>query len=185
MTRGTAYFGCEELTNELANLGCWRDVDAENYRNNCLYIAFKLGGVGEAALEAMKVRFLRRNILEALDLIGDVIRATFKVNVKGFKINSCDGTPRQHKKELWRLFKRLRIRFQRFREDIEQLLLDLQQVLHAGIANCFHVKYINNGMQQKVLHRSNSLFNSCVSKVCVLGVFDPLSFWGINYCFGP
>ena len=88
---------------------------------------------------------------KALGLIEDAIRATSKVNVKGVKINSCDGTPRQHKEELLRMLKRLRIRFQRtassergkcFREDIEQLLLDLQQVLYAGMANCFHVKYI-------------------------------------------
>ena len=55
-------FECEELTNELANLGCWRTVDAENYQNNCLYNAFKSAGVSEAVLEAMKLQFLRRKI---------------------------------------------------------------------------------------------------------------------------
>ena len=55
-------FECEELTNELANLGCWRTVDAENYQNNCLYNAFKSAGVSEAVLEAMKLQLLRRKI---------------------------------------------------------------------------------------------------------------------------
>ena len=67
---------------------------------------------------------------KALDLIEDTITATFKVNVKGVQINSCDGTPRKHKEELLRLLKRLRI------------------------ANCFHVKYIKwdatKGITQKL-----------------------------------
>ena len=88
---------------------------------------------------------------KALSLLEVAIEEVAHVNVKGVKCNVCDGTPNQHKQQLLRLLRRLRTRFHRttsseggdhFREDIEQLLLDLQQVLQAGIANCFHVEYI-------------------------------------------
>ena len=55
-------FECEELTKELANLGCWKEVDATNYEDNCLYLAFKSAGVPDSTLEAMKLQFLRRKI---------------------------------------------------------------------------------------------------------------------------
>lgn len=55
-------FDCEDLTKELANLGCWKKVKKENYDDNCLYNAFKSAGVSEAILNAMKTEFLRRKI---------------------------------------------------------------------------------------------------------------------------
>ena len=35
-------FDCEELTNELARLGCWKEVTKENYDDNCLYNALEV-----------------------------------------------------------------------------------------------------------------------------------------------
>ena len=58
----THNFDCPDLTNELANLGCWKEVIRENYDNNCLYNAFKSAGVSEDILNAMKTQFLRRTI---------------------------------------------------------------------------------------------------------------------------
>jgi hypothetical protein len=55
-------FDCEDLTKELASLGCWKKVKKENYDDNCLYNAFKSAGVSEAILNAMKTEFLRRKI---------------------------------------------------------------------------------------------------------------------------
>ena len=91
----------------------------------------------------------RHKALHLLDICIHTVNAT---NVKCIKCtNPCDGTPKQHKQQLLRMLKRLHIRFKKttsseggacFREDIEQLLLDLQQVLNAGMLNCFHVQYI-------------------------------------------
>jgi len=50
------------MTNELARIGCWKEVTKENYDDNCLYNAFQSAGVAEATLNAMKTQFLRRKI---------------------------------------------------------------------------------------------------------------------------
>ena len=55
-------FDCEDLTAELANLGCWKAVTKKNYDDNCLYNAFKSAGVSEDILNATKTQFLRRKI---------------------------------------------------------------------------------------------------------------------------
>ena len=55
-------FDCDELANELARLGCWKEVTKENYDDNCLYNAFKSAGVNTETLNAMKTQFLRRKI---------------------------------------------------------------------------------------------------------------------------
>lgn len=63
-----AYFGhlhtfdCPDLTATLANLGCWKTVEASNYDDNCLLLAFRSAGVEEPILNAMKTQFLRRTI---------------------------------------------------------------------------------------------------------------------------
>lgn len=51
-----------DLSNELANLGCWTEVNEKNYVNNCLWLAFKSAGVSPAVLEAMKFDFIQRKI---------------------------------------------------------------------------------------------------------------------------
>ena len=51
-----------DLTKELANLGCWTEVNEKNYVNNCLWLAFKSAGVSPAVLEAMKFEFIQRKI---------------------------------------------------------------------------------------------------------------------------
>ena len=51
-----------DLINELANLGCWTEVNEKNYVNNCLWLAFKSAGVSPAVLEAMKFDFIQRKI---------------------------------------------------------------------------------------------------------------------------
>ena len=55
-------FECEELTKELANLGCWKEVDAMNYEDNCLYLAFKSAGVPDSTLEAMKLQLVSTRV---------------------------------------------------------------------------------------------------------------------------
>ena len=55
-------FDSYDLTQELANLGCWTEVTKENYQDNCLYNAFQSAGVSEDILNAMKTQFLRRKI---------------------------------------------------------------------------------------------------------------------------
>ena len=55
-------FECEELTKELANLGCWREVDSKNHKENCLYLAFVSAAVPPPTLDALKLQFLRRKI---------------------------------------------------------------------------------------------------------------------------
>ena len=52
----------EHITNILARLGCWKEVDADNYKENCLWLAFKDAGVEAQILEAMKTEFLQRKI---------------------------------------------------------------------------------------------------------------------------
>ena len=58
----THNFEDTDLTNELANLGCWTEVNEKNYVNNCLWLAFKSAGVSPAVLEAMKIDFIQRKI---------------------------------------------------------------------------------------------------------------------------
>ena len=66
--RGGAFFShvhdydCEELTAELKKLGCFKEVDAENYQDNCLWHAFKSAGVDDKTLEALKHKIKRRTI---------------------------------------------------------------------------------------------------------------------------
>ena len=52
----------EKITEILARLGCWKAVEAENYKENCLWLAFKDAGVEAHILEAMKTEFLQRKI---------------------------------------------------------------------------------------------------------------------------
>ena len=66
--RGGAYFpylhtyDCDYLTGVLADIGCFKKIDKENYKTNCLWNAFKSAGVDEKVLNAMKTYFLRRTI---------------------------------------------------------------------------------------------------------------------------
>eukprot|EP00966_Prymnesium_polylepis_P009725 224392-Prymnesium_polylepis.1 len=66
--RGGAYFPythnfeCDDLTNTLHNLGCFKTVEKTNYDHNCLWKAFMSAGVSQPILEAMKTQFLRRTI---------------------------------------------------------------------------------------------------------------------------
>ena len=55
-------FEDEDLTRELHKLGCFKKIEATNYVNNCLWLAFKQAGVEKSILESMKRQFLRRTI---------------------------------------------------------------------------------------------------------------------------
>ena len=55
-------FDCDDLTTELENLGCWKEVVKDNYDDNCLYNAFKSAGVAESVLNAIKVCTLMRKV---------------------------------------------------------------------------------------------------------------------------
>ena len=55
-------FGCAELTQTLARLGCWTSVEPENYTTNCLWNSMQSAGVADHALQAMKSEFLQRKI---------------------------------------------------------------------------------------------------------------------------
>ena len=55
-------FDCEDLTAELANLGCWKELIPKNYNDNCILNAFRSAGVTEPVLNAMKTQLLRRTI---------------------------------------------------------------------------------------------------------------------------
>ena len=46
----------------MALLGCWSEVDPNNYDNNCLLLAFEAAGVAKSAISAMRTQFLRRKI---------------------------------------------------------------------------------------------------------------------------
>ena len=50
------------VVHTLARLGCWTTVDAKNYKENCLWLAFKDAGVDLKTLEAIKTEFLDRKI---------------------------------------------------------------------------------------------------------------------------
>ena len=52
----------EHISNTLARIGCWHTVHEDNYKDNCLWLAFKDAGVAEHILTAMKFEFLQRKI---------------------------------------------------------------------------------------------------------------------------
>jgi hypothetical protein len=55
-------YSCEHLTEVLANLGCWKVMLADNYKANCLYLAFQSAGVAKDVLEDLKTCVLRRTV---------------------------------------------------------------------------------------------------------------------------
>ena len=75
-----------DLTNELANLGCWTEVNEKNYVNNCLWLAFKSAGVSPAVLEAMKFEFLQRKISRKnIKKIAELHHLCVKIRTDGDK----------------------------------------------------------------------------------------------------
>ena len=77
-------FEDEKLCEDLALLGCWQDVDPENYDNNCLLLVFKAAGVAKSALAAMRTQFLRRKISRhKLSLIADEHKLYITVRTDG------------------------------------------------------------------------------------------------------
>ena len=75
-----------DLTNELANLGCWTEVNEKNYVNNCLWLAFKSAGVSPAVLEAMKFEFIQRKISRKnIKKIAELHHLCVKIRTDGDK----------------------------------------------------------------------------------------------------
>lgn len=90
----------KHITSTLARLGCWKEVDAENYKENCLWLAFKDAGVKAHILEAMKTEFLQRKIARKnIRKIADdhnlfvTITTDGKTDGYGLKYGPRDGFP--------------------------------------------------------------------------------------------
>jgi DNA polymerase elongation subunit (family B) len=52
----------DHISQILDRLGCWTSIDPNNYKENCLWLAFKDAGVCDKVLEAMRVEFKQRKI---------------------------------------------------------------------------------------------------------------------------
>jgi hypothetical protein len=55
-------YSCEHLTEVLANLGCWKSIETKNYKEICLWLAFRSAGVSKVVLEDIKIAVLRRTM---------------------------------------------------------------------------------------------------------------------------
>lgn len=79
-------FECAELQATLARLGCWKHVDASNYKTNCLWNAFQSAGVAVHILEAMKIEFLQRKIArKKLKVLAEEHRLRVTIHTDGCK----------------------------------------------------------------------------------------------------
>lgn len=90
----------EHITKILARLGCWKEVNSDNYKENCLWLAFKDAGVEDHTLEAMKTEFLdrkiaRKNIRKIAEDHKLLVRITTegKTDGYGLKYGPRDGFP--------------------------------------------------------------------------------------------
>jgi hypothetical protein len=85
----------------LAELGCFSEIRPENYKNNCLYNAFKAQGVAEEVLEAMTHMVKRRKVsrMNIRSLAEDFdLRVTIRTD--GDRNNVHYGAPDGHPVDL-------------------------------------------------------------------------------------
>jgi len=77
-------YECPELEAELAKLGCWRRVDHENYKENCIYKAFKAAGCSNTVLADLAATCRMRKVSRKnLKIIADRHKLLIKIHTDG------------------------------------------------------------------------------------------------------
>ena len=69
----------------LAKLGCFKSIEAKNYKRNCLYNALESAGVHQSVLESLKVCFLRRTISR------QNLKMVAENNDLTIRLHTCEG----------------------------------------------------------------------------------------------
>ena len=92
-------FDDKELCEDLKKLGCWLEVDPNNYGNNCLLLAFEAAGVAKPAINAMRVQFLRCKISRhKLSQIVDAHKLYVIVRTDGSRTRGSERSCSQSKR---------------------------------------------------------------------------------------